>query len=56
MRLLQVNNIPIVGCMIVGRDSRAERYSYGYGYGYGYGYNTNYYRYYNYSKAPEEED
>ncbi len=42
VRLLQVNNIPILGCMIVGRDAPADRY----GYGYGYGYNYNYYRYY----------
>lgn len=46
VRLLQVNNIPIVGCLLVGRDGPAGGY-YGYGYGYGYGYRYNYYRYYN---------
>jgi capsular exopolysaccharide synthesis family protein len=45
VRLLQVNNIPIVGCLLVGRDSPTGGY---YGYGYGYGYRYNYYRYYNY--------
>ncbi len=45
VRLLQVNNIPIVGCLLVGRDSPAGGY---YGYGYGYGYRYNYYRYYDY--------
>jgi len=50
VRLLQVNNIPIIGCMIVGRDSPIDRYSYGYGYGYHY----NYYRYY--SQTNQEED
>lgn len=45
VRLLQVNNIPIVGCLLVGRDSPLGGY---YGYGYGYGYRYNYYRYYNY--------
>ena len=49
VRLLQVNNIPIIGCMVVGRDMPADRY--GYGYGYGSGYNYNYYQhYYNYIK------
>jgi len=43
VRLLQVNNIPIIGCMIVGRETPVDRY--GYGYGYGYGYNYKYYRY-----------
>lgn len=51
VRLLQVNNIPIVGCMIVGRDAPADRYSYGYGYGHHY----SYYRYYNYIKQTEGE-
>lgn len=41
-RLLQVNNIPILGCLLVGRDSPSGRYGYGYGYAY------NYYRYYDY--------
>lgn len=34
VRLLQVNNIPILGCLIVGRDTPADRYAYGYGYRY----------------------
>jgi capsular exopolysaccharide synthesis family protein len=42
VRLLQVNNIPIMGCLLVGRDS------FGGHYGYGYGYRYNYYRYHNY--------
>ena len=49
VRLLQVNNIPIIGCMVVGRDSPADRYGYGYGYGYYY----NYYRYNDYVKNPK---
>ena len=40
-RLLQVNNVPIVGCLLVGRDAPPSRYGYEYGYAY------NYYRYYN---------
>ena len=40
-RLLQVNNVPIVGCVLVGRDAPPSRYGYEYGYAY------NYYRYYN---------
>ncbi len=51
VRLLQVNNIPIVGCMIVGRDAPIDRYGYGYGYGYSY----NYYRHYNYYKHHDDE-
>ena len=43
-RLLQVNNIPIVGCVLVGRDAPPSRYGYEYGYAY------NYYRYYNHYK------
>lgn len=43
VRLLQVNNIPIIGCLLVGRDAPAGGY-----YGYGYGYRYNYYRYYKY--------
>jgi capsular exopolysaccharide synthesis family protein len=50
VRLLQANNVPILGCMIVGRDAPVDRYSYGYGYQY------NYYRYYDYLKSPEEEE
>ena len=49
MRLLQVNNIPIIGCMVVGRDSPSDRYGYGYGNGYYY---YNYYRYNDYIKKP----
>ncbi|RME39047.1 MAG: tyrosine-protein kinase family protein [Planctomycetota bacterium] len=48
VRLLQVNNIPIIGCMIVGRDAPVDRY------GYGYGYQYNYYRYYDYTKDTPE--
>lgn len=51
VRLLQVNNIPIVGCLLVGRDSPASGY---YGYGYGYGYRYNYYRYYDSSNDGED--
>jgi len=51
VRLLQVNNIPIIGCLIVGRDAPVGRYGYGYGYSYGY----NYYRYYDYYKKGSEE-
>ncbi len=51
VRLLQVNNIPIIGCMVVGRDSPGD--GYGYGYGYGYAHRYNYYRYYNYVKYGE---
>jgi len=49
VRLLQVNNVPILGCLIVGRDSPVD----GYGYGYGYGYRYNYYRYYDYIKQTD---
>lgn len=48
VRLLQANNIPIIGSLIIGRD----RPFIGYGYGYGYGYN--YYRYYDYYKKQGE--
>ncbi|RJP38302.1 MAG: tyrosine-protein kinase family protein [Phycisphaerales bacterium] len=48
VRLLQSNNIPILGCLIIGRD----RPFIGYGYGYGYGYN--YYRYYDYYRKQQE--
>ncbi|UCC28900.1 MAG: CpsD/CapB family tyrosine-protein kinase [Phycisphaerales bacterium] len=51
VRLLQVNNVPVVGCMIVGRDSAVGHY----GYGYDYGYRYNYYRYYNYIKHAEDD-
>jgi len=52
VRLLQVNNIPILGCLLVGRDAPASGY---YGYGYGYGYRYNYYRYYDYIKNGDGE-
>ena len=52
VRLLQVNNIPIMGCMIVGRDAPIDRYAYGYG----YGYHNSYYRYYNYTKSEEDQN
>lgn len=53
VRLLQVNNIPIIGCMIVGRDTPVGAYGYGYGYGYYY----NYYRYYNhYTKSRTDDE
>ena len=39
VRLLQVNNIPIAGCLLVGRDSATSGYD-------GYGYRRNDYRYY----------
>lgn len=45
-RLLQANNVPIIGCLLIGRDAPLGRYGYGYGYGYGYAYN--YYRHYDY--------
>lgn len=38
VRLLQVNNIPILGCLLVGRDRAGGRLGYGYG--------GSYYRYY----------
>jgi len=52
VRLLQVNNIPIVGCLLVGRDAPGGGY---YGYGYGYGYRYNSYRYYDYFKQDENK-
>ena len=50
VRLLQVNNIPIVGCLLVGRDGPASGY-----YGYGYGYRYNYYRYYDSVNSEEQK-
>lgn len=50
VRLLQVNNIPIMGCLLVGRDAPASGY-----YGYGYGYRYNYYRYYDAAQGKSEE-
>lgn len=38
VRLLQVNNVNILGCLLIGRDAPGGRYGYSYGY--------NYYRYY----------
>lgn len=49
-RLLQANNIPIVGCLLVGRDAPHGRYGYGYGYAY------NYYRYYDYYRYYRKND
>ena len=49
VRLLQVNNIPVLGCLLVGRDGAGGRY----GYGYGYGYRYNYYRYQNYYSSEQ---
>ena len=51
VRLLQVNNIPIIGCLMVGRDAPTAGY-----YGYGYGYRYNFYRYYNYYSHNEKEE
>ncbi len=50
VRLLQVNNIPIVGCLLVGRDAPAGGY-----YGYGYGYRYNNYRYYDTNNDVDEK-
>ncbi len=47
VRHLQVNNVPILGCLLIGRDSSGGRFSYGYGY-------TSYYRYYNYNQSEDE--
>jgi capsular exopolysaccharide synthesis family protein len=41
VRLLQVNNIPVAGCVLVGHSERNSRYGYYYGY-------YPYYRYYDY--------
>lgn len=43
VRLLQVNNIPIIGCLPIGRDSLPDRYGYGQG---DYYSNHYYHRYY----------
>ena len=45
VKLLQVNNIPIMGCLVIGRDAPGERYGYGYGYYYHRYYNS-YHDYY----------
>ena len=55
VRLLQVNNIPIVGAVVIGRDAPASRY-YGYGHGYYFGQAYNYYRYYDRYKYPDRGD
>ena len=49
VRLLQVNNIPILGCLVIGRDAPIDRY------GYGYSYQYNYYRYYSSPNSNSEE-
>lgn len=49
VRLLQVNNIPIVGCLLIGRDPPGGRYAYAYGYGYSY------YRYYDYYRKTTDQ-
>jgi len=46
VRLLQVNNIAILGCLLIGRDTPSGRYGYGYGY--------SYYHYYNYYNRKRE--
>jgi len=48
VRLLQVNNVAIVGCLLIGRDTPPARY----GSGYGYSYN----RYYAYYRQTVEEE
>jgi capsular exopolysaccharide synthesis family protein len=50
VRLLQVNNIPIIGCLVIGRESPMGRY--GYSYDYGYYYN----RYYDYYRKKETSE
>jgi protein-tyrosine kinase len=50
VRLLQVNNVSILGCLIIGREASMGRYGY-YGYGYGYYYN----RYYDYYKKESKK-
>ena len=41
VRLLQTNNVPILGCLAIGRETATG----GFGYGYGYYYNRYYYDY-----------
>lgn len=48
VRLLQVNNIPILGTLLVGRDAPGS--------GYGYGYRNHYDRYYHQAKQEGEKD
>ena len=49
VRLLHSNNIPVIGCLLIGRDAPTGRY--GFGYGYGYSYST----YYDYEKQESDE-
>ena len=49
VRLLQANNIPILGCLVIGRDAPGGRYGYGYGY-------YHYYRYYDYYRRKKDEE
>ena len=46
VRLLQANNIPILGCLVIGRDAPGGRYGYGY----------HYYRYYDYYRRKKDEE
>ncbi len=48
VRLLQVNNIPIMGCLLVGKDAAGGRFS--------TGFSNNYYRYYNYYRREEKSE
>lgn len=45
VRLLKANNIPILGCLLIGRDDRGP----------GYNYQYNYYRYYRYYTSGDSE-
>lgn len=45
VRLLKSNNIPILGCLLIGRDDRGPGYNYSY----------NYYRYYRYYTSGETD-
>lgn len=45
VRLLKSNNIPILGCLLIGRDDRGPGYNYSY----------NYYRYYRYYTSGEAD-
>lgn len=49
VRLLQANNIPILGSLVIGRDAPGGRYGYGYGY-------YRYYRHHNYYRKSNEEE
>ncbi len=48
VRLLQVNNIPIMGCLLVGKDVVGSRF--------GTGFSSSYYRYYNYYRREEKTE